>query len=89
MPVFGGDDWALVGLGFIMCQSVAGCGMWSLKGCSDVYRPLAVLLVFSSLAFANDAPPAKISPKTRQEVIHAFSDELVFIRTNFPMENQG
>lgn len=63
--------------------------MGSLQICSDRYRPLAIVLVLSSLALAGDAPPAKISPKNRQEIIHAFSDELVFIRTNFPMGKTG
>jgi len=66
-----------------------GCGMWSLKIRSDSSRLLASLLAFSSLALAGNAPAAKITPKTRQEIIHAFSDELVFIRTNFPMGKSG
>lgn len=66
-----------------------GCGMRSLKIRSDSSRLLAFLLAFSSLSLAGNAPAAKITPKTRQEIIHAFSDELVFIRTNFPMGKSG
>src|SRR5271156_4294188 len=66
-----------------------GCGMWSLKIRSDSSKLFAFLLAFSSLALAGNASAAKISPKTRQEIIHAFSDELVFIRTNFPMGKSG
>jgi hypothetical protein len=63
--------------------------MRSLQVCSGLSRLLAYLLVFSSLSFAGDTPPARITPQTRQEIIHAFSDELVFIRTNFPMGKTG
>jgi hypothetical protein len=66
-----------------------GCGMRSLKIRSDSSRLLAFLLALSSLSLAGNAPAAKITPKTRQEIIHAFSDELVFIRTNFPMGKSG
>lgn len=53
------------------------------------YRLLAVLLVLSSLTFARDTPPPKLSPKTRQEIVHAFNAELVFIRASFPMGKTG
>jgi hypothetical protein len=53
------------------------------------YRLLAILLVFSALALAENAPPPRISQKTRQEIIHAFNAELVYVRTNFPMGKTG
>ena len=53
------------------------------------YRLLAILLVFSALALAGNTPPPRISRKTREEIIHAFNAELVFIRTNFPMGKTG
>src|SRR5450755_4791614 len=50
---------------------------------------LAILLVLFSVAFAENTAPPKISKQTRQEIIHAFSDELIYIRTNFPMGKTG
>jgi hypothetical protein len=41
------------------------------------------------VVIAADTPPPKISPKTRQEIIHGFNAELVYIRTNFPMGKTG
>jgi hypothetical protein len=40
-------------------------------------------------ALAEDNPPPKISAKTRQEIIHFFTEELIYIRTNFPMGKTG
>ena len=53
------------------------------------YRLLAILLLFSALALADNTPPPRISRKTREEIIHAFNAELVFIRANFPMGKTG
>ena len=50
------------------------------------YRLLATLLVCSSLTLAGNTPPPRISKETREEIIHAFNEELVYIRANFPME---
>jgi hypothetical protein len=50
---------------------------------------LALLLFTSSLALAENTLPPKISKQTREEIIHAFSDELIYIRTNFPMGKTG
>jgi hypothetical protein len=52
-------------------------------------RLLVVFLFFSSLALAGNAPPAKISKETREEIVHSFNEELVYIRTNFPMGRTG
>ena len=48
-----------------------------------------MLLVFSSLALAADTPPPKLSKETRQQIIHVFNAELIYIRTNFPMGKTG
>jgi len=53
------------------------------------YRLLAILLVFSSLTLAENTPPPRISKETREEIVHAFNAELVYIRTNFPMGKTG
>jgi hypothetical protein len=50
---------------------------------------LAILLVVSSLTLASNTPPPRISKQTREEVIHAFNQELIFIRANFPMGKVG
>jgi hypothetical protein len=50
---------------------------------------LATFLFLSSSTLAGDTAPPRISNQTRQEIIHAFSDELVYIRTNFPMGKTG
>jgi hypothetical protein len=38
---------------------------------------------------AENTPPPRISKETRQEIIHAFNAELVYVRTNFPMGKTG
>jgi len=53
------------------------------------YRRLLILLFFSALMFAGNAPPPKISKETREEIVHAFNEELVYIRVNFPMGKTG
>jgi hypothetical protein len=53
------------------------------------YRLLAILLVFSSLTVAGNPPPPRISKETREEIVHAFNEELVYIRASFPMGKTG
>ncbi len=53
------------------------------------YRLLAILLVFCALTLAESTPPPRISKETREEIIHAFNAELVYIRTSFPMGKTG
>jgi hypothetical protein len=53
------------------------------------YRLLAIILVSSVLALAENTPPPRISKLTREEVIHTFNEDLVYIRTNFPMGKTG
>ncbi|MFZ3339362.1 MAG: hypothetical protein WA609_16975 [Terriglobales bacterium] len=59
---------------------------------------IAALLILSSLAFSDPTipPPAPeviaphpMSAHTREEILHAFNAELVYIRTNFPMGRTG
>ncbi len=57
--------------------------------CSVCCRRLAVLLLLSSLMLAENTPPPKLSIKTREEILHAFNAELVYIRTSFPMGKTG
>jgi len=57
----------------------------SRSGCSLC----VVLLMFSSPALAGNTPAARMSPKTRQEIEHAFDEDLIYIRTNFPMGKTG
>jgi hypothetical protein len=63
--------------------------MQSFHRYSVCYRLLATLLLFSSTALAENTSPPKISKETRQEIIHAFNEELVYIRANFPMGKTG
>ncbi|MGD1213831.1 MAG: hypothetical protein ABR861_02460 [Terriglobales bacterium] len=63
--------------------------MRSFHGYSVCYRLLATLLIFSSLTLAENTPPPRISKETREEIVHAFNAELVYIRTNFPMGKTG
>jgi hypothetical protein len=63
--------------------------------CYYVYRcrflaviPLVALIV-GPLALADNTPPAKISKTTREEIIHAFNEDLVYIRSPFPMGKTG
>ena len=56
---------------------------------SVFHRLLAVLLVSSSLALAGNTPQPKISKQTREEIVHAFNEELVYVRCNFPMGQTG
>jgi hypothetical protein len=63
--------------------------MRSFHICSVGYQLLAILLVFSALMVAGNTPPPRISKETREEIIHAFNAELVYIHTNFPMGTTG
>ena len=57
-----------------------------------VFRALLGLTAFllaSALLPAENPPNAKMSTKTREEILHAFNAELVYIRTSFPMGKTG
>jgi hypothetical protein len=47
------------------------------------------LLICSSLVLAENPPRPKMSKRTREEILHAFDGELVYVRTNFPMGKTG
>jgi len=53
------------------------------------YRVWAIPLVFSSVILAENNPAPRISKESRQEIVHAFDEELVYIRATFPMGNTG
>jgi hypothetical protein len=53
------------------------------------FRLSLVLLVGSSLAFPGTTTPSRMSKETREQILHAFNAELVYIRTNFPMGKTG
>lgn len=48
-----------------------------------------VLVISPILAVAQGAPAPHISKQTREQIIHAFDSELVYIRSNFPMGKTG
>jgi hypothetical protein len=50
---------------------------------------LSIPFVISSLTFAENTAPPKISKETREQIVHVFNQELVYIRTNFPMGTTG
>lgn len=54
-----------------------------------VFPLLFALLVSCALALAQNPSPPRISKMTREQIIHAFASELVYIRTNFPMGKTG
>jgi hypothetical protein len=53
------------------------------------YRLLAILLVFSSFSIAGNSPAPRISKETREQIVHTFNEELIYIRANFPMGKTG
>jgi hypothetical protein len=52
-------------------------------------RLLATLLAVSPLTLAGNTPAPRISKETREQIVHAFSEELVYIRSSFPMGKTG
>ena len=50
---------------------------------------LIAIVIGAVLAAAQNSPAPRISKETRQQIIHAFDAELVYIRTNFPMGKTG
>jgi hypothetical protein len=72
-----------------MGGSARGAVMRSFQVFLRCYRLLAVLLFLCSWMLAGNAPPPRMSKKTREEIIHSFNDELIFIRASFPMGKTG
>jgi len=56
---------------------------------SLAFRCLAICLGCCALALAANTDAPRISRQTREEIIHAFMQDLVYIRTNFPMGKTG
>jgi hypothetical protein len=56
-------------------------------------RRVLVFLFFSALVSsftsAEKNPPPRISKQTREEIVHVFNEELVYVRCNFPMGQTG
>jgi len=48
-----------------------------------------VLLIGPASALPENTPPPPITKQTREQIIHAFAYDLVYIRTNFPMGKVG
>jgi hypothetical protein len=54
-----------------------------------VFPLFFTLLIVCAPALAQNPSPPRISKMTREQIIHAFAQELVYIRTNFPMGKTG
>jgi len=67
--------------------------MQSSRAYSDLWRACCLLLLLAligaELLLAENPTRPKMSPQTRQEILHAFNAELVYIRTPFPMGKTG
>jgi hypothetical protein len=50
---------------------------------------LLVLVISSALATDQATPRGHITKQTREQIIHAFAYDLVYVRTNFPMGKVG
>ena len=76
-----------------MFETGPGCSMQSFPSRCHLCRAgcalLIVLLIGSSLAVSEPSQPPPMSKQTREEILHAFNAELVYIRTNFPMGKTG
>src|SRR5208282_5242490 len=66
-----------------------GCSMRSFHAGCVYCRSLAILLAFSALTLAENTRPQRISKETREEIVHVFNAELVYIHTSFPMGKTG
>jgi hypothetical protein len=69
----------------IIVTSALGC---SVRFCRR-FRLLVVLLISPALLAAQAAPPPRITKQTREQIVHAFAYDLVYVRTNFPMGKVG
>ena len=54
-----------------------------------VFPVFFALLIGCAPALAQNPSPPRISKMTREQIIHAFDEELVYVRTNFPMGKTG
>src|SRR5271166_289789 len=76
-----------------MAELGPGCFMESFPFRCPLWRSCCALVVIvllgSALAFSGTTPAPKMSKETREQILHAFNAELVYIRTNFPMGKTG
>jgi hypothetical protein len=54
-----------------------------------VFPLFLALLIGCAPALAQNPSPPRISKMTREQIIHAFAQELVYVRTSFPMGKTG
>ena len=70
-----------------------GCLMWSVLSRRAILRfscSLLLVLTLTSLSVrAENSPLPRVSKQTREEILHAFNGELVYIRVKFPMGKTG
>jgi len=70
-----------------------GCSMQSFPFRGDCrrlcYAVVSILVIASTLALADNPPRPRMSKQNREEIIHAFNAELVYIRTSFPTGKTG
>jgi len=66
-----------------------GCCMQSFRVFFGSSRLVLIVLLFCPLVLAGNTPPPRISKETREQIVHAFTEELVYIRANFPMGKTG
>jgi len=57
--------------------------------CRRAVPLLLALAIGSVLAAAQATPPPRITKQTREQILHVFAYDLVYIRTNFPMGKVG
>lgn len=55
----------------------------------SLFRLSLILVIAPIFVLAQGSPAPHMSRQTRQQVLHAFDSELVYIRTNFPMGKAG
>jgi hypothetical protein len=66
--------------------------MWSFLSCDTIRRfssGLLVVFLASGPVLADNSAPPRVSKQTREEILHAFNGELVYIRAKFPMGKTG
>ena len=55
----------------------------------SIFPLLMSLLIGTVVAGAENPPAPRITKQTREQIIHAFDAELVYVRSNFPMGKTG
>jgi hypothetical protein len=57
--------------------------------CRRAVPLFVVLLIGPALALPDNTPPPRITKQTREQIVHAFAYDLVYVRTPFPMGKVG